>query len=145
MVCSNLTFELNSFVVGWAWLAAMCSANHSVTPCPQQDRGTKCMEWLDKSFCRAAIRLIPFFIYVPQNCVWVFLQIAAIVWQISSTQGHFVYNQFLVLDALFQTELQTLPGWPNQTHSIIVITIRNLQIFFSFFWTIYYKRDPFSL
>lgn len=52
------------------------------------------------------------------------------MWQISSTQGHFVYNQFLVLDVLFQTELQILPGWPNQSHSIIIITVRNLLIFF---------------
>lgn len=58
---------------GWVCLAAMHLPNYSATCYPQQDRGTKCMECLEKTFCRATIRFIPFFIFIPQNYVSVFL------------------------------------------------------------------------
>lgn len=60
------------------------------------------MGWLDKGFCRAAINFFFFFFFfnIPQNYVRVFLQLADIALQTSSTQDHFIYNYFLVLDIL---------------------------------------------
>lgn len=62
-----------------------------------------------------------------------FLYLAAIVWQTSAMQDHFMDHYFLVLDILFQITLQILPGRPNQNHIVIIIKIRKLTIVSQYF------------
>lgn len=62
-----------------------------------------------------------------------FLHLAAVVWQTSAMQDHFIDNYFLVLDILLQITLQILPGRPNQNHIVIIIKIRKLTIVSQYF------------
>lgn len=73
------------------------------------------------------------------------MYLAAIAWQTSSTQDHFIYNYFLVLDILFQIALQILPGRLNQSHIIIMIKIRNLKIVSQYFELSVTKQTIFNV